>query len=49
MNLFHCLANGIFGAFGDYIWATTRSEAERKFYSTHGVRPTAIRIERRAE
>jgi hypothetical protein len=48
MNLFHCLANGIFGAFGDYIWAATRSEAERKFQAAHGVWPSSIRIERRA-
>jgi hypothetical protein len=48
MSLFHCLANGLFGAFGDYVWAATRSEAERKFQAAHGVWPTVTRIERRA-
>ncbi len=49
MNLFHCIATGIIGGrFGDYIWAATFEEAERKFYSTHGVFPTVTRLERRA-
>lgn len=48
MNLYHCLANGIFGRFGDYIWAATRAAAEKEFYALHGTWPTFVQLERRA-
>jgi len=49
MSLFHCTANGLFGAFGDYVWAKDRAEARLKFYRTHGTTPTRVSLERRAK
>jgi len=48
MNLYHCTANGAFGPFGDYVYAASRAEAERRFHQQHGCWPTYITIERRA-
>ena len=48
MNLYHCQANGPFGRFGDYVYAATRAEAERRFYQQYGYWPTYVTIERRA-
>jgi hypothetical protein len=47
MKLWHCMANGLFGAFGDYIWAPSRSEARLKFYREHKCTPTRVVLERR--
>jgi hypothetical protein len=38
--LYHCLANGPLGRFGDYVWADTKAEAEVEFHRIHGVYPT---------
>jgi hypothetical protein len=46
MKLWHCMANGIFGPFGDYIWAPSRSEARLKFYRQHKCTPTRVVLER---
>ena len=47
-RLYHCLANGIFGRFGDYIWANTRGQAEVEFYRQHGSWPSQVSLVRRA-
>jgi len=47
-RLYHCLANGIFGRFGDYIWAHTRGQAEVEFYRQHGAWPSQVSLVRRA-
>ena len=39
MNLYHCSANGLFGAFGDYVYADSVGEARREFFRKHGVTP----------
>ena len=44
--LYFCEANGVFGRFGDYVWATSKDEAVQKFQSKHHVRPTRTVIER---
>ena len=49
MNLYHCQANGPFGRFGDYVYAASRAEAERRFHAHHGCWPTHITIERRSQ
>lgn len=47
-RLYHCLANGAFGRFGDYIWADTRAAAEVEFYRQHGAWPSLVQLVRRA-
>lgn len=49
MNLYLCKANGVFGPFGDYIHASTPSEARLKFWRTFQVTPFAVVFERRAK
>jgi hypothetical protein len=46
MKLWHCLANGLFGPFGDYILAATPAEARLKFYRVHKCTPTRVVLER---
>lgn len=46
MSLYHCEANGVFGRFGDWVWARSRTEAEIKFLQHHGVKPTRIEKEK---
>ena len=48
MNLYLCTANGVFGSFGDYVWATNAAEARREFFRKHGVTPNRVDLERRA-
>jgi hypothetical protein len=47
MKLWHCMANGLFGPFGDYILAATPAEARLKFYREHKCTPTRVVLERR--
>jgi hypothetical protein len=48
MNLYYCQANGVFGRFGDYVWAKSRVDAELEFQNKHHSWPTSTRLERRA-
>ena len=48
MNLYHCTANGLFVAFGDYVYADSVGEARREFFRKHGVTPNRVDLERRA-
>jgi hypothetical protein len=48
MNLYYCQANGVFGRFGDYVWAKSRVDAELDFQLKHHAWPTTTRLERRA-
>jgi len=49
MSLFYCMANGVFGRFGDYVWAESLRDAELKFQNKHHAWPTSTRLERRAK
>ena len=48
MSLYHCTANGVFGSFGDYVWAKDAAEARLKFWRKHRCTPLRVAIERRA-
>ena len=48
MNLYLCTANGVFGPFGDYVYADSVGEARREFFRKHGVTPNRVDLERRA-
>jgi hypothetical protein len=49
MSLFHCTGNGLFGPFGDYVWATDKAQARLKFYRTYRLTPFSVTLERRAK
>jgi hypothetical protein len=49
MNLYYCTANSPIGQFGEYVFATSRAEAEIKFHSEHGTYPTQIKLERKSK
>ena len=49
MSLYHCTGNGVFGTFGDYVWATDKAEARLKFWRTHRCTPFSVTFERRAK
>ena len=49
MKLWHCMANGLFGAFGDYIHAASAAEARLKFWRQFKITPFSVRFERRAK
>ena len=46
MKLWHCMANGLFGPFGDYILAKSPAEARLKFFREHNCTPTRVVLER---
>ena len=48
MSLYHCTANGVFGSFGDYVWATNAAEARLKFWRAFRTSPLSVVLERRA-
>ena len=43
--LYHCRANGLFGPFGDYIWATSPKAAASAFKAKHNTTPTFVKYE----
>ena len=45
MKLYHCLANGPFGPFGDYIWATNPKAAALAFKTKHNTTPNHVKYE----
>ena len=45
-HLYHCRANGLFGPFGDYIWATSPKAAASAFEEKYNTTPTFIKYER---
>jgi hypothetical protein len=42
-RLFYCQANGVFGQFGDYVWAANKKDALNVFELQFGYSPTRIR------
>lgn len=44
-HLYHCRANGPFGQFGDYIWATSSKAAAAVFEAKYNAIPTYIKYE----
>ena len=48
-SLYYCEANGVFGRFGDYVWAASRMDAELEFLNKHHARPTSTRLERKSK
>jgi hypothetical protein len=47
MSLFHCMANGVFGPFGEYIHAASAAEARLKFWRQFRMTPFEVKFERR--
>lgn len=45
MKLYHVTANGPFGPFGDYVWATSPKAAASAFKAKHNAIPTYIKYE----
>ena len=45
MKLYLCRANGLFGPFGDYIWATSPKAAASAFKTKHNTTPNHVRYE----
>jgi hypothetical protein len=45
-RLFYCQANGVFGSFGDYVWARNKAEAAQSFRAQYGEKPTRIEARR---
>ena len=44
-HLYHCRANGPFGPFGEYIWATSPKAAASAFQVKHNATPTYVKYE----
>ena len=45
MKLYHVTANGPFGPFGDYLWATSPKAAAAAFQIKHNTTPTFVKYE----
>ena len=44
-HLYHCRANGPFGPFGDYVWASNSKAAAAAFEAKHKTTPTFVKYE----
>jgi len=45
LYLYHCRANGPFGPFGDYVWASNSKAAAAAFEAKHKTTPTFVKYE----
>lgn len=47
MSLFLCSGTSVLGIFADYVWASDRDQAVRKFWDEHGVLPHLVTLQKR--